>query len=346
MKSHRLIPCLMVITAIVCSQASAEPVWPTKGWRTSTPSAQRMDGSKLDAALAFVQKQKLALHGMLVVRHGYIVMEKYFPPYDQDTAHELYSCTKSFVSALTGIAIDKGYIAEVSQPVLGFFPGRKFAETDSRKQAMKVEDLLTMSSGLEWVDAQAYRQLYSSCPDWVKFILDHPMAARPGELFNYNSGNSHILSAIIQAKSGMNTYEFARAYLFGPLGIRDPKWERDPSGIPVGGWGLRLSPREMAKLGYLYLRNGVWDGKQIVPAAWVRDSTRPHMLGAKGLKYGYQWVISPRGDGFAAAGYLGQSIYVEPGLDLVVVFTAQIDPSDPEATLLWDYIMPACKAAP
>ena len=345
MKSGRLLLCLIVIASAVCFQAAAEPAWPTNGWTTSTPSAQGMDGSRLDAALEAARKQKLALHAVLVIRHGYIVKEKYYPPFDAETVNELYSCTKSFVSALVGIAIDKGYIAAVSQPALGFFPDKNFEKTDSRKKAIKLEDLLTMSSGLGWVEGDAtYSQLYATSRDWVTFVLGLPMAAAPGKLFNYSSGNSHILSAIIQKKTGMNTYDFARKQLFDPLGIRNPTWDRDPSGIPIGGWGLKLTPRDMAKLGYLYLHEGVWEGKQIVPASWVRNSTRPHIPAGGDLKYGYQWWIYPPGPWFAALGRFGQGIFVVPSLDMVVVFTAKIDSNDPEAELMLKYIMPDCKA--
>ncbi len=304
-----------------------------------------MEGSKLDGALAAAQKQNLALHSMLVIRHGYVVKEKYYPPFDADYADELYSCTKSFVSALVGIAIDKGYITDVSQPVLGFFPDKKFEKTDSRKKAMKLEDLLTMTSGLGWTEGDpAYRELYVSSRDWVKFILGLPMVAAPGKVFNYSSANSHILSAILQKKTEKNTYDFARAQLFAPLGIGNPGWDRDPSGSPIGGWGLKLAPRDMAKLGYLYLHEGVWEGKQVVPSAWVRNSTRPHIAADGALQYGYQWWISPQGQWFAALGRFGQSIFVVPSLDLVVVFTAKIDSNDSEADLLMKYIIPACRA--
>ena len=296
MKSHRLLLCLTVAALVISVPSFAETAWPTNGWATSTPSAQGMEGAKLDAALAAAQKQDLALHSMLVIRHGFVVKEKYYPPVNAETADELYSCTKSFVSALVGIAIDKGYIADVSQPVLGFFPDRRFEKTDARKKAMTLEDLLTMSSGLAWVEGDAtYRQMYVTERDWVKFVLGLPMAAAPGKKFNYSSGNTHILSAIIQKRTQRNVYDFAREHLFAPLGIENPGWDRDPTGIPIGGWGLKLTPREMAKLGYLYLHEGAWDGKQVVPAAWVRNSTRPHIAAGGLLQYGYQWWISPAG---------------------------------------------------
>jgi CubicO group peptidase (beta-lactamase class C family) len=319
-------------------------VWPTRGWRTSTPEAQGMDPAKLDAALDEVRQRDLALHAMLVIRHGYIVKEKYFSAYNEGASHDLFSCTKSFVSALMGIAVDKGYVTDVALPVLGFFPGRSFAGTDARKKAITVDNLLTMSSGLEWVEGdETYRRM-DTLPggDWVSFVLDLPMAAEPGHRFNYSSGGSHILAAIIQQSSGKSLYDFARASLFGPLGISDPRWETDPEGLPIGGWGLRLSPRDMAKLGYLYLHEGRWEGKQVVPSAWVRQSTRPHIKADGQWGYGYQWWVDASVPCFAARGRYGQSIFVVPRLDLVVVFTAHIASDDPERELLKSYIVPAC----
>jgi CubicO group peptidase (beta-lactamase class C family) len=302
-----------------------------------------MDSERLDAALDFARRQNLSLHAVLIIRHGSVVLERYFPPFDETTAHSLYSCTKSFVSALAGIAIDKRLLPGVYRPVLSFFSDKAFADTTPSKRVMTVENLLTMSSGLDWQEEdETYDRMYSSSTDWVQFVLDLPMASRPGRAFNYSSGCSHLLSAIIQRTSGMSTYDFARANLFGPLGIKDPAWERDPSGIPIGGWGLSLSPRDMAKLGYLYLHEGKWEGKQSVPASWVRNSTRPHIKADDNWQYGYQWWVDPSLTFFAAIGRYGQGIFVVPGLDLVVVFTARIDSNDPEVELLKNYIMPAC----
>jgi len=335
---------------------TAANIWPTKGWFSSSPEDQDVDGAKLQAALEFAGKQGLALHSVLVIRHGSIVLEKYFAPNDAASTHLLYSCTKSFVSALVGIAIGKGYITDVNRPVVSFFPGRSFVGANSAhvspqqilyKQTITVENLLTMSSGLDWSEADGtYSKMYSSSTDWVKFVLDAPMVAQPGRSFTYSSGSSHLLSAIIQKASGMNTYEFARENLFGPLGIKDPSWDRDPSGIPIGGWGLSLTPRDMAKLGYLYLHGGLWEGKQVVPFSWVRDSTRPHIRAYVNCQYGYQWWLDPSRSFFAAIGRYGQGIFVVPGLDLVVVFTAHMDSGDPEVDLLKKYIIPACSPGP
>ncbi len=200
-------------TPSALSGAAAEP-WPTQGWESSPPAAQGVDGALLDAALEEARQNHLALNAMVVVRHGVIVKEAYFAPYRQETTHELYSCTKSFISALTGIAIERRNLHGVSDPVMGFFPGRDFPHPDPRKQAMTVEDLLTMRSGLAWVEADTtYRELYAGTRDWVAYVLGQPMEADPGSRFLYSSGNSHVLSAILQAASGKNTYDFARTTL-------------------------------------------------------------------------------------------------------------------------------------
>ncbi len=339
-----------------------------------------MDGQKLLAMMESAREQGLSLHSVLVIRHGYIVLERYFAPYDVDSPHALYSVTKSFVSALVGIAIHAGLITGVNRPVMSYFPNGMFTGTAASammadapqqqprpsvrtsspfaagggqaapsrsgplsRQSITVEDLLTMSSGLGWLEAdETYDRMYSSSTDWVKFVLDNPMAAQPGQAFNYSSGNSHLLSAIIQKASRRNTYDFAQANLFGPLGIKDPDWDRDPSGIPIGGWGLSLTPRDMAKLGYLYLHGGTWGHRQVVPASWVRKSTGPHMRIDDRWQYGYQWWLDPGRTYFAAIGRYGQTILVVPGQDLVVVFTAHIDSNDAEVDLAKKYIIPAC----
>ena len=370
--------------------SNATGVWPTKGWRTSAPEEQGMDAGRLADMLDSARAQGLSLHSVLVIRHGFIVMEKYFGSYDAGTAHSLYSVTKSFVSALVGIAIRKGLISGVSHPVMGYFPSGTFTGTasammsapqaqvqeqaqrarqprqvasartsspfgpgaaDSQASALSkgsitVEDLLTMSSGLGWLEAdETYERMYTSSRDWVKFVLDTPMATQPGQSFNYSSGNSHLLSAIVQKTSRMNTYDFAQANLFRPLGIKDPDWDRDPSGIPIGGWGLTLTPRDMAKLGYLYLHGGKWEERQVVPASWVRASTEAHIRIDDMWQYGYQWWLDPGKAYFAAIGRYGQTILVVPAQDLVVVFTAHIDSNDSEVDLARKYIIPACASS-
>jgi CubicO group peptidase (beta-lactamase class C family) len=320
--------------------------WPTEGWRTSSPEEQGMDSQKLAQMLGAIRQQGLKLHSLLVIRNGYLVSETYYGPYRPDTRHELYSCTKSFVSTLVGVAVDKGYIDRTDHRVVAYFQGRTLANPDSRKEAMTLEDLLTMRSGLDWQEGDpVYRAMYQS-RDWVQFVMDEPMAAAPGSRFNYCSGCSHVLSAILQQTTGMNTRDFAERSLFQPLGITDFRWDTDAAGIPIGGWGLQLTPRDMAKLGYLYLHNGQWDGRQIVSAGWVANATQKHTATDGNLGYGYQWWTYPSLKAYAALGRFGQMIFVIPAADLVIVTTAEVDSHDPIFQLIEQYIVPAVKAAP
>ncbi len=318
--------------------------WPTNGWRTSTPDQQGMDARKLTQMLDDAKQQNLKLDSLLVLRNGYIVSETYFGSYRQDTTHQLYSCTKSFISTLVGIARDKGYLDRLDVPVQNFCPSRTWQNSDARKQAMTLENLLTMTSGLAWEEGDpVYRQMYMS-RDWVQYVMDTPMRAQPGSQFNYCSGCSHVLSAILQSKTGVNTRDFAQKELFGPLGISNYTWETDAQGIPLGGWGLQLTPRDMAKLGFLYLHQGQWEGKQVVSANWVQTATAKHTGTDGTLGYGYQWWIYPSLNAYTALGRFGQTIFVIPDLNLILVTTAAEESGhDKLFPLLEKYIVPAVR---
>ncbi len=323
-----------------------EVYWPTEAWRVAAPEEQGMDAALLQQMLDAIDEQNLNIDGVVVVRNGYIVTEKYYPPDKQDTLHDMYSITKSVVSALVGIAIHEGHINSVDDPVLAFFPERTFENDDALERSITLEHLLTMSSGLAGNDHEMV-----SSRDWVQAVLDQPMVAEPDTEFNYNSGNAHVLSAIIQETSGLNTRDFAQQYLFDPLGISDIRWQTDINDIPKGGWGMSMKPRDMAKLGYLYLNQGVWDGQQIIPAEWIKATTERHIqvpdpLEPWDLYLGYLWWL--HGDGlYAAHGMKGQFIYVIPESDLVVVFTSNIPDAEfvQPQLLIRDYVIPAVTAA-
>lgn len=325
--------------------AAQTAYWPTAGWRTSTPEEQGMDGSKITQALAAIDKESLAFHSLLIIRNGYLVSETYFWGYSKTRGHELYSVTKSFVSTLVGIAIDRGSIDGVGRPMADFFPGLAFENPDPGKDAMTLEDVLTMRSGLGWIETDSTFTMLSRSPDWVKFMFDLPMAAAPGTSFYYCSGCSHLLSAAVQKATGMPTRDFAGTYLFQPLGITDVNWETDTTGIPIGGWGLSITPRDMAKLGYLFLRNGAWDGQQIVSTEWVKDATRKHTNTDGTLGYGYQWWIYPSLNAYTALGLYGQTIFVIPEKDLIIVTTAGMENHDRIFQLIEDFIAPAAGTA-
>jgi CubicO group peptidase (beta-lactamase class C family) len=310
-----------------------------------------MDSELLAAMFEYIDRTEANVHGVLIVRNGHTVVEAYRPPYGPHTRHRTASVGKSFTGALVGIAIREGYVESVDQEVADFFPDHLDWQSDSLKRAMTIEHLLTMTSGLDWPESavsyssarNVMRQMMSSW-DWVQFVLDRPMAAAPGTTFNYSSGGSHLLSAIVEEATGMRTIAFARAYLFEPLGISPGSWMSDPQGIAFGAGGVRLTPRDMAKLGQLYLQGGVWSGKQIVPAEWVEASVA-RQVRAHGAAsyYGYQWWV--RGSGiYAAHGYQGQRIFVIPDREMVVVFTADL-PGNVPSVLLSSFIIPAARSS-
>ncbi|MFN8595795.1 MAG: serine hydrolase [Anaerolineae bacterium] len=321
--------------------AAPRAEWPTAAWQTSSPEAQGLNSQQLVEALKAIDQRHLNLHSLLIIRNGYLISENYFGTYTVDKRHQLYSVTKSFVATLIGIASDKGTLTGTDQHIVDFFPKYKFDHLNEQKRAMTLDDTLTMRTGLDWAEGDpAYRDLFLSS-DWVKFMLDKPMVTAPGTQFNYCSGCSHLLSAIVQQTTKMDPHDFADQVLFKPLGISDVKWDTDTSGTPIGGWGLWLTPRDMAKLGYLYLRHGEWDGQQIVSARWVENATRTHTATDSDLGYGYQWWTSPSLAAFMALGRYGQMICVVPELDLIIVTTAEMDNHDPIFELIQQYIVPA-----
>ncbi len=324
----------------------AAPYWPTAGWRSSTPEEQGMDSGLLSAMLGEILEENYAIDSVTIVRNGYMVVDVSIHPFSSTSKHNIYSCTKSVVSALVGIAIDQGYIEGLQQSVLSFFPQRTIANRDANKEAMTLEHLLTMTTGFQCQDSYLYRwsglnQMRDS-EDWVQFVLDLPMEGEPGERFEYCNGASHLLSGIIHETTGMSANEYAEEHLFGPLGISDVDWSSSPQGISVGYSELRMRPQDMAKIGLLYLNEGRWDGEQIVPSEWVVSSTSQYISATLQDGYGYQWWVDDSSM-YLALGYRGQFIYVIPEKEMVVVFTSSLEDNDfyvPQ-TLLNEFIIPA-----
>jgi len=336
------------------TKPDATVYYPTQAWKSSAPEQQGIDSAALLKLFDEIQAKQLNIHSIVIARHGLIVTEAYWYPFQSGAKHVLYSCTKSVNSALVGVAIKQGKIDSVTHRVLDFFPDRTIANKDARKQVMTLEHLLTMSSGMDWNETgvptsspnNSNRQMIQS-KDWVQFVLDRPMKEDPGTRFNYNSGGSHLVSAILQKTTGMNELAFAQEYLFKPLGISDVSWTVDPNGIYRGEDGLELTPRDMAKIGYLYLKGGTWDGQQIVPADWVKASSQKHIDTPDTKDYGYQWWVQPFGV-YNAAGLGSQYIFVLSDLDTVVVFTSGLKAAmfDVPASLVETFIMPATKPQP
>ena len=285
----------------------------------------------------------------MIIRNGYIVTDAYFEPFAQGSVHDVASVTKSFTVTLIGIAIDEGYIESVQQPVLDFFPERTVANVDANKEAMTVEDLLTMSSGFECVyrPTEVTLNQMMETPDWVQFTLDLPMSEEPGTRFVYCSPNAHLLSAIIKETTGMSALAFAQEHLFEPLGISDVGWPSDPHGNNHGWGDLRMTPHDMAKLGHLYLHEGEWGGQQVLSPVWVTAATSVPE-DASVVDYGYLWWLVPEyPDVYYADGRGGQRIFVLPDQDMVVVTTGGggQDQYGVLETLLTSYIIPAAESA-
>jgi len=323
--------------------------WPTKGWRTASPESQGMDSKLLVKVLNTIWEKDIGINSALVIRNEYIVLDAYSYPYEADHRRNIYSCTKSVSSALIGIAIDKGYIKNVSQPVLDFFPKRVPKNFNADKKAMTLEHLLTMTTGLECRDSYLYNwsglMEMKWSEDWVQFMIDLPMAEVPGTRFEYCNGASFLLSAILQKQTGMNALSFAENNLFIPLGISYVRWPSNPQGITMGYSQLHMRPQDMAKIGYLYLNDGLWDGKRIISSQWIKASTRKHIAAALLPGYGYQWWIVSPGI-YTALGHRGQFIIVAPEKNMLAVFTSSLGPEDIYTPLgLWaSYIIPAAKS--
>ncbi len=312
-----------------------------------------MDSEKLAEMAAHIQAEQLDLHSLLIVRNGYVVSEIYGHPYTPEQTHWVASVTKSVVGALVGIAIQRGEIQGVRQPLFSLLPEQGVKNLDARKRAITLEDLLTMTAGFDYIDNPPPGEpAMERSENWVGFMLDLPMAAAPGTRYNYGSGVTQVLSAAVQKATGMSTRDYANQVLFPAIGIApvpEARWTADPQGVTIGGYELYLTPREMAKFGYLFLNQGRWDGKPVVPAGWVTVSTAWHAARGDGLGYGYLWNIDPQQKAYAALGRGGEHIFILPEQNLLVIFTAGLTYRDnadfaPLVELLNGYILPAVKS--
>jgi CubicO group peptidase (beta-lactamase class C family) len=358
--------------AVSCGSTTGRAdYWPTDGWRSSPPEEQGLDPKTLSQIDHDVKETFPDVKGVLVVRNGYMVFENYYQGYDRSDYHHVFSVTKSVISALVGIALKEDRIEKLDQRLPEFFPEHFGPGTDPRKRQITLENLLTMTNGFRpnsFYNNKGFERILSS-DDVVEASIGQPMAKEPGEEFNYNDGGAHLISAILRKTTGQSALAYAHENLFGPLGIdSDPDasieavpanrrrfeeagfvWADDGQGNSVGAAGLKLTARDMAKIGYLYLQDGRWEGRQIVPRGYVRASTREQVEtgyspGGVPAGYGYLWWTR-KVDGhraFYASGYGGQFIYVIPELNLVAVIVSEapgrgeIAPGSPDGLLDYD----------
>ena len=308
------------------------------GWTTSIPEAEGLDESELRLAMETIRDGRYPkVDSLLVSRHGRLVAEGYFNGFGPDATHDLRSAGKSFISALAGIAIDQGLFG-LDDPISQLIPGFELhAHMDDAKRAITVRHLLNMSSGLDCSDwdtrSPGWEERMYDKNDWVGFILDLQMVHPAGTIGSYCTGGVVVLGHIISVRSGKNLDDYASASLLGPLGIREVIWRRQPDGKATGGTGMRLRPRDAAKLGQLYLNGGTWNTARVVPTSWVTQSReRATTLGGRG--YGFLWwkraFATPAGsvDAYYADGNGGNFVFVLPALDMVVTFTGSNYNSD------------------
>jgi CubicO group peptidase (beta-lactamase class C family) len=340
---------LMLMLLLPAGQAAETPsIIPRNigdGWTSEDMSKAGFDGGRLRASLARMLDGRTNIHCIIVERHGHLVAEAYRSGKDESVylpigittdfgptvLHDTRSVGKSVTSLLLGIAMQQGKVGELSKPAIDYYPEYADSATPQRR-AITLEHLLTMSSGLEWQEGGSgpddeHRLYWKWSPTY--YVFSRPIAAPPGTRFNYNSGGTAVLADILTRVTKMSLKDFARVSLFEPLGIRDWEWVSDLHGRPMAFTGLRMRPRDMAKIGRLVLNHGRWQGRQIVPADWIAASLKPRIdTGIADLQYGYQWwtgTVEWQGKTIrwdAAFGNGGQRVFVLPELDMTVVITA------------------------
>jgi CubicO group peptidase (beta-lactamase class C family) len=366
-------PALAQVTPV--SPACGAPINVNDGWPIDNPENVGLDSASLCGIAARLAATNANVHAVVVVRHGKLVFEQYFSGYDDPwgapegkfdfdatTKHDMRSVSKSVSSLLVGIAIDRKLIAGANEPVVKFFPEFSSLKTPGWDN-ITIRNLLTMSSGiswnenLPWTDPRNNEPHLGKDPDPVRYILAKPIAAPPDTVWNYNGGGTDLIGNIIERVSGKPFDVFAREALFQPLGIADWAWETYQNGKFSPAAGLRLRPRDAAKIGQLVLNRGNWSGQQIVPATWVEQSIVPRFQAIDyfgGLFfYGYHWWLGRTLSGsqevtwIAAVGLGGQRIFIVPDLDLVVMTTAGLyaSPRQGNASLdiLYSFVMPSVR---
>lgn len=301
-----------------------QPVSKNDGWAISTPEAENMDRELLEQAyqLLYEDNRYTMARSLLVLRNGKLVAEAY--PHDLediDRIANIQSMTKSFTAILAGIALEKGLLDSVNQPLNSIYP--EYFVDNPEKKGITLKHALTMTTGLDFNNGTHTQILYQTGENSLEFILSRELLYQPGTVFHYHDGAPHLVSAAVQKRYGKAFSEFANQYLFQPLGISGFKWEASHDGNTFGAFSLFIKPRDAAKFGQLLLQNGEWEGQQLVDSAWIAEATQPIVnSGLSGAPYGYYFWIYPAYGAYAADGHGGQRIMVFPDKDLVIVYTA------------------------
>jgi CubicO group peptidase (beta-lactamase class C family)/predicted glycoside hydrolase/deacetylase ChbG (UPF0249 family) len=350
--------CLLIVLAFspaITQQHERRPAPPANGSRSLPRSAPELQGISSSDILAFIEaadKEIDQMHSFMLVRHGRVVAEGWWRPYDAQTPHVLYSLSKSFTSTAVGLAIAEGKFS-LDDEVLKFFPEDAPAEPSANLRSMRVRDLLRMNTGHQteaslWRDDPASK---SRDLTWTKKFFAHPVPFKPGTHFLYNSPATYMLSAIVQKTTGMTVLDYLRPRLFEPLGFENPNWVASPQGITVGAYGFFARTEEIARFGQLNLQKGGWKGRQLIPAAWVEEATARQTSNGSSPNsdwdqgYGYQFWRS-RHNSYRGDGAFGQYCIVIPELDAVVAITSGVRNMQAVMNLVWNKLLPAMKAKP
>lgn len=343
----------------------------------STPEKQGIDPDILNKGYKCLKRDFAVLHSLLVLKNGNLVFERYntgprlfyksffssikkiqnravgkLSKYPVLSFRDRYNdkwnvraVTKSIVSVLTGICLDKGYITSLDEKILDYFPEYTGINVENKRNTT-IRHLLTMTSGIKSIEENNMALKLIRSGDWAEFILNLEQEKQPGKEFCYNSADAHLLSVILSKASGMDLLDFARKYLFGPLDIENVLWEKDSKGYRFGGGNLFLSPVDMLKTGMAVLNKGVVNGSEIIPADWIADSLKKSNKISEDYDYGYYWYIKDEKI-YSASGAGGQKIYIIPGFNLVVVSTGKLsfgfDSSYNLNKFIEDYLLPALK---
>lgn len=353
---------LVFITLLIFVSCNDDPVSVESdgyGWQTTSPENQNINSLLLESA--FLAAEDLGyIDGLLIIRNGYIVAERYYNGFNKDTPHNNMSVSKSFLSLITGKAFELGYITNLDESILNSFPEYIYPGMDARKYNITIRHLLTMRMGIA-PEADNYYALYQqlhNSSNWTKATIELPLIFNPGEKMRYNTFETHLLSAIITKKTGRSILDFAAENLFNQMKINVDQWERDPQGYYFGGNSMYFTPREMAVLGLVYLNSGRLNGVQIVPEEWIELSLTktitndsPEWGALKEYNYGYLWWLG-KINGYKlymALGYGGQFVLVFPELDLIVVATSNqnvnpdVDQERPVLEVVSKYVLPAVR---
>ena len=342
--------------------SSQQPITANTPWPRSSPAAQNMDSTNLHSLHSFFKDGDYGyIDHLLVIRNGHIVYDKkykhnyaslnagregvphpynyynsnFFPFYKETELHTTHSITQSITALLIGIAKQNGVSFDLSKKVLSYFKKNTVLNVDSNKEAMTIEDVLKMKSGLEWDEwtalyndpkNEAAKMEHSN--NWLQYVINKPMVYTPGKKFVFNSGSAILLAHIFHQETGMHVDEYAAKYLFAPLGITDYQWKKTPAGLPDASTGCYLSEYDLAKIGYLVLHEGKWEGKQIVDKSYLYNMLTSYIrpLGSASLGYGYQWWVVPNKyypdqELYMAQGFAGQYLLLDKTNDIVTVFT-------------------------